>query len=122
VTQPQVERAYRVPFVRACVVVPGGGNPYRALVVNMSVLGSYVASDESVRVGQTLRVRFTVPGNVLESEVVGAVVWVNPTQEHPVHSLPSGFGIRFLGLDAVTRRRIEGVVREYLARFPTEEP
>ena len=117
-TKPRVERPSRVPFVRACLVIPGGGEPFRALIVNMSVLGGYVASDEPSKVGQTLRLRFTVPGNVLESEAIGAVVWVNPKQEHAVHSLPAGFGFRFLGLDAVARRRIEGVVREYLSRFP----
>jgi hypothetical protein len=116
VTKPRIERPYRVPFVRACLVIPGGGTAFRALIVNMSVLGGYVASEEPSKVGQTLRVRFTVPGNVIESEAVGAVVWVNPRQGHPVHSLPPGFGIRFLGLDAATRRRIEGIVREYLAR------
>ncbi len=117
-TSALLDRPFRVPFVRSCSVVPGGRDPYRALIVNISVQGCYLASEEPVKVGQTHRIRFTVPGNVLESEIVGAVIWVNTTQEHAVHSLPPGFGLRFLGLDARTRRRIDGVVREYLRRHP----
>ena len=117
-TKPLVDRPLRVPFVRACSVVLGGEEPFRAFTANMSVLGCYVASGEPVKIDQTLRIRFTVPGNVIESEIVGAVVWVNSKQEHAIHSLPPGFGIRFLGLDAGTRRRIDAVVKEYLARYP----
>ncbi|HET7292217.1 MAG TPA: PilZ domain-containing protein [Vicinamibacteria bacterium] len=115
-SRPHVERPFRVPFVRACLVLPGGAEPFRALTVNVSVFGCYVASDEEVRLGHTLRVRFTVPGNMLESELVGVVVWVNPKQQNAIHSLPPGFGIRFLGLDPESRRRIDEVVRAYLER------
>lgn len=115
---PPADRPIRVPFVRACSVHPGEKPAFRAFTANVSVLGAYLATDESVTVNQTLRVRFTVPGNVIESETVGVVVWTNPKQQHPVHSLPPGFGVRFLGLDAETRRRIEAVVAEYVTRMP----
>ncbi len=117
-TPAEAERPVRVPFVRACQVFPGRGRPFRAFTANLSVLGAYIASDEPLRVNQTLRLRFTVPGNVLESEVTGVVVWANPRQEHPVHSLPCGFGVCFLGLDDQARRRIEAVVKEWVARRP----
>jgi hypothetical protein len=100
------------------VALESGREPFRALIVNLSVLGAYVASDQPVRVNQALRLRFTVPGNVLESEVACVAVWANPTQPHPVHSLPPGFGVCFLGLDDASRRRIEAVVEEWLARQP----
>jgi uncharacterized protein (TIGR02266 family) len=118
VTASAADRPIRVPFVRACHVHPGEGSGFRAFTANMSVLGAYLASDEPVRVNQTLRLSFTVPGNVIESQVVGVVAWTNPKQQHPVHSLPPGFGVRFLGLDPDTRRRIEVVVAEYVARQP----
>lgn len=111
-------RPMRVPFVRACTVLPGDGSPFRAFTANLSVLGAYLASDDTVRVNQMLRLRFTVPGNVIESEIVGVVAWVNPRQQHPVHSLPPGFGVRFMGLDEEPRRRIEAVVEEYVSRQP----
>ncbi len=115
-TAPPADRPIRVPFVRACSILPGEGDSFRAFTANLSVLGAYIASDDSVRVNQTLRMRFTVPGNVIESEIVGVVAWVNPKQQHKVHSLPAGFGVRFLGLDVDSRRRIEVVVKEYVGR------
>jgi uncharacterized protein (TIGR02266 family) len=114
----RARRPVRVPFVRACLVLRAQREPFRAFIANISTVGSYLASEESMQVGHTLRLRFTVPGNVIESEAVAVVAWLNPKQQHPVHSLPAGFGVHFLGLDVDTRRRIEGVVREYLERNP----
>ena len=70
-----------------------GAKSVELLSINEVLQDTTVAES---KVGQTLRLRFTVPGNVIESEAIGAVVWVNPRQGHPVHSLPPGFGIRFL--------------------------
>jgi hypothetical protein len=44
------------------------------------------------------------------------VAWTNPRQQHPVHSLPPGFGVSFRDLSEANRKRIEGVVQEYAAR------
>ena len=46
----------------------------------------------------------------------GVVAWTNPVQEHPVHSLPPGFGVAFRALSDESRERIEVVVFDYLAR------
>lgn len=50
------------------------------------------------------------------------VTWVNPRQQHPVHSLPPGFGVKFPSLEAADRRRIESIVDEYVARNPPSPP
>ncbi len=48
---------------------------------------------------------------------VGCVVsWQNVRQQHPVHSLPPGFGVRFVSLSVETGRLIENVVRDYVAQ------
>jgi hypothetical protein len=44
------------------------------------------------------------------------VAWTNPRQQHPVHSLPPGFGVGFRQLSDENRSRIEAIVREYLMR------
>ncbi len=106
----------RVPFVQRCEVDFDDGTRTVALIVNINVLGAYVARDEPPRLGQTLRLRFGVPGRVGTVETRGGVAWVNQRQEHPVHSLPPGFGVRFSGLDDETRRRIEGIVSDYVRR------
>jgi hypothetical protein len=106
----------RVPFVQRCEIEFDDGTRDHALVVNINVLGAYVARDEAPRLGQPLRLRFGVPGRMGVVEARGAVAWVNQHQEHPVHSLPPGFGVRFSGREDEARRRIESIVSEYVRR------
>ncbi len=106
----------RVPFVRRCELRGEDGTRETALIVNINVLGAYVASEWRTRLGQVLWLRFGVPGRAPEVEVHGLVAWINQRQEHPVHSLPLGFGVRFATLDHQARRCIEAVVADYVRR------
>jgi Tfp pilus assembly protein PilZ len=108
--------AIRVPFVRRCQLDYGGGQVDSAFVVNINALGAYVAHDTMPALGRTLLFRFQVPGSEREVTVDGVVAWTNPQQEHPVHSLPPGFGVAFRGLSDDARSRIEQIVADYLAR------
>lgn len=119
-SQDDVERRssglLRVPFVRRCDVEFDDGRRESALIVNINALGAYVAHDALPRLGQTLSLRFGVPGNVRAVDVRGAVAWLNRRQEHPVHSLPPGFGVRFMELPSEARARIETLVIDYVKR------
>jgi hypothetical protein len=106
----------RVPFVQRCELQFDDGARDEALIVNINVLGAYVARDHAPRLGQALRLRFGVPGRTGAVEAQGAVAWVNGRQDHPVHSLPLGFGVRFVGLGDEARRRIEAIVGDYVRR------
>lgn len=106
-----------MPFVRRCALDLGDGQWANAMIVNINVLGAYVTHDVAPRLGQPLRVRFSVPGNVRELDLHGSVAWINHRQAHPVHSLPPGFGVRFADLDADARRRIEALVTDYMKRY-----
>jgi hypothetical protein len=118
----------RVPFVRRCALEFEDGRTQAGFVVNINVLGAYVTRDDVAappgeagrpglpRLGEAVSCRFLVPGRQLEIRVQGAVSWVNVQQQHPVHSLPPGFGIRFEGLSDADRARIEEVVADYLQR------
>ena len=106
----------RVPFVRACVLSLEGGQPSPAFVVNINVLGAYLASDQIPDLGRALSFRFQVPDSEVEAEIQGEVTWINPKQQHPVHSLPPGFGVRFTALREETRSKIEFFVRDYTER------
>ncbi|HEX9189936.1 MAG TPA: PilZ domain-containing protein [Vicinamibacteria bacterium] len=108
--------AIRVPFVRRCQLDFPGGRTESAFIVNINVLGAYVAHEAMPQLGRSLVFRFQVPGNELEIAVDGVVAWTNPQQEHPVHSLPPGFGVAFRSLADSTRERIESIVFDYLAR------
>jgi hypothetical protein len=108
--------AIRVPFVRRCRLDYPGGQSDSAFIVNINVLGAYVAHEVMPPLGRALVFRFQAPGNEREVKVDGVVAWTNPEQEHPVHSLPPGFGVAFRALGDDARGRIEQVVFDYLAR------
>jgi len=106
----------RVPFVRRCQLEFEDGQRASALIVNINVLGAYVAHDVLPRLGRVLWLRFGVPGNVREVALRGVVAWVNRHQDDPVHSLPPGFGVRFAELGDEARQRIETLVDDYVKR------
>jgi Tfp pilus assembly protein PilZ len=108
--------AIRVPFVRRCSLDYGGGQVDSAFIVNINSLGAYVANDTMPALGRTLVFRFQVPGSERECVTDGVVAWTNPQQEHPVHSLPPGFGVAFRGLSEDARSRIDQIVADYLER------
>jgi len=108
--------AIRVPFVRRCQLDYGSDQQDSAFIVNINVLGAYVAHETMPKLGRTVVCRFQVPGNEREVAADGVVAWTNPQQEHPVHSLPPGFGVAFRNLSADVRARIEQIVADYLAR------
>ena len=108
--------AIRVPFVRRCQIDYTSGQSDSAFIVNINVLGAYVANEVMPMLGRTLVFRFHVPGSEREVVADGVVAWTNPQQDHPVHSLPPGFGVAFRALNDDTRGRIETIVFDYLAR------
>ncbi len=95
--------------------------------MNINVLGAYVAQDDlsspgngGVRdipePGERVDLEFFVPGREGVVQVGCVVSWQNVRQQHPVHSLPPGFGVRFVSLSVETGRLIENVVRDYVAQ------
>jgi len=113
--------AIRVPFVRRCEVQLPGVPAESAFVVNINVLGAYIALDTLPALGQPVGFRFQIPGSEREAVIDGVVAWTNPRQEHPVHSLPPGFGLAFRRLDPHTRATIEEIVYDYLKRQAVDE-
>jgi hypothetical protein len=108
--------AIRVPFVRRCHVQFRPEGAADAFIVNINVLGAYLAHDVMPRLGREVVCEFQVPGREGVVRIEGVVAWTNPSQEHPVHSLPPGFGVAFRALSEESRERIEEVVFDYLAR------
>jgi len=104
--------------VRRCAAEFEDTRSASAFLININVLGCYVALDELPRLGQRLVCRFRLPENQKEVVVEGVVAWTNPRQQHPVHSLPPGFGVSFRNLSEANRKWIEAVMRDYAARRP----
>jgi Tfp pilus assembly protein PilZ len=108
--------AIRVPFVRRCRLDYPDGQTDSAFIVNINALGAYVAHETLPPLGRPVVFRFQVPGSEREVVADGVVAWTNPQQEHPVHSLPPGFGVAFRGLSDDACSRIEQIIADYLAR------
>jgi hypothetical protein len=110
----------RVPFVRRCFITfDGAPAAESAFLVNINVLGTYIAWDpRPPQLGLALRLRFGMAGTEREVSPRGVVAWINLRQQHPVHSLPPGFGVRFLDLQPEARRAIEDIVDDYVRRQP----
>jgi PilZ domain len=103
----------RIPFVRRCSLRFAEGTATSAFLVNINVLGAYVELDVMLPLGQPLRCAFRLPGNERELELEAVVAWNNPRQQHPVHSLPPGFGISFRNLRPEIRAAISALVAGY---------
>lgn len=103
----------RIPFVRRCSLRFAEGSVTTAFLVNISVLGAYVELDVMLPLGQPLRCAFRLPGTERELELEAVVAWNNPKQQHPVHSLPPGFGISFKNLEPAGRAAILGLIAAY---------
>jgi PilZ domain len=115
---PQERRAgapQRIPFVRRCSLRFAEGTATSAFLVNINALGAYVELDVMLPLGQPLRCAFRLPGNERELEIEAVVAWNNPRQQHPVHSLPPGFGISFRNLTP----QVRGVILALVAAYET---
>ena len=108
----------RVPFVRRCALTFSQGRTESAFIVNINVLGAYIAMDELPALADTVSFTFTPPHKDCEVVLEGTVTWLNPRQQHPVHSLPPGFGVKLLPPQGEHRRCVEEVVEDYIARNP----
>lgn len=108
----------RVPFVRLCALQFDAGRAASAFIANINLLGAYLAWDEWPAIGEGVVMRFGSAGTETLIEIRGVVAWVNPKQQHPVHSLPPGFGVKFVDLSAHAVQRIENIVQDYVARHP----
>ncbi|MBN2371412.1 MAG: PilZ domain-containing protein [Vicinamibacteria bacterium] len=122
-TQPPNDRRssgmLRIPFVRRSHLEFEDGSTAEAFIVNINVLGAYIALDLMPELGRRVVCRFGLPGSENEVEARSVVAWQNPRQAHPVHSLPPGCGVRFERLSMKDRERIERLVRDYISQHAT---
>jgi Tfp pilus assembly protein PilZ len=107
----------RIPFVRRCTV-SGPNKDTLALLLDLSLRGVYVATEELRTSGDQVLVKFQVPGNVNVLSIGGLVAWVQREKTHPVHGLPQGFGVRFTKLEADEVRLIARAIQSYCQSNP----
>jgi uncharacterized protein (TIGR02266 family) len=107
----------RIPFVRRCTV-SGPDKDTLGLLLDLSLRGVYVATDQLRTSGDQVLVKFQVPGNVSVLSIAGLVAWVQKEKTHPVHGLPQGFGVRFMKLEADEVRLIARAIQTYCQSNP----
>lgn len=107
---------FRVPFVRKCQIEFSDGRSRSVFIANINEYGAYLADDEMPEPGQGATLRFRTPGSEAEIEATGAVAWLNPRQQHPVHSLPPGYGVRFDPLREPGLQQVLAIVRAFVGR------
>ncbi len=112
--------AIRVPFVRRCRLEFVGGRSDETFIVNINALGAYVATDVMPPLGWPVTLRFRVPGSERELTIDAVVAWANPHQEHPVHSLPPGFGLAFRDMGPEAAGTVESIVADYVSRMSAD--
>jgi hypothetical protein len=114
--QPVRRSPFRVPFVRMCTIAFSDGKRRDVFIANINEHGAYLADPEMPEPGQGITLRFRLPGSEQQVEATGAVAWVNPLQQHPVHSLPPGYGLQFDPIRDPLLSFVLGVVDEFLKR------
>ncbi len=114
--KPARRSPFRVPFVRKCRIAFSDGKSREVFIANINEYGAYLADDVMPQGGQGMTLRFRLPGSETDVEAMGAVAWVSPMQQHPVHSLPPGYGVQFDPLKEPLLSFVLGVVEEYMKR------
>jgi Tfp pilus assembly protein PilZ len=107
----------RIPFVRRCTFEMKDGS-HKAMLLDLSLRGVYVATEELPARGDEVLVRFQVPDNVRELAIAGLVAWIQTEKTHPVHGLPRGFGVRFNKLEIDDVRVIARTIQNYCQSNP----
>jgi Tfp pilus assembly protein PilZ len=86
----------RVPFMEKCVVEMPSGEPRETTLVNLNMVGGYVASNNSPALGERVVLRFKLPPNDIAMALTGIVMWVNDRGPSPGQEVPPGFGVQFV--------------------------
>jgi uncharacterized protein (TIGR02266 family) len=84
------------------------GESFAAASVNIGLGGLFVATDRKFRIGDSLTLRFTLPGQAQLIAVAAEVQWLYGHQGRAL-----GMGLRFVGLPTVAATAIEAFLRKY---------
>ncbi|MBE0596834.1 MAG: response regulator [Desulfuromonadales bacterium] len=108
---PQIDRREtRLPCQAEINVRRAGGAETMATSADLSASGMYVVSQEPAAVSEIVRLYARFPRSIGAADISAIVVWVNQGESRKIPSLPSGFGVKFTGLNVATRLIITQVL------------
>lgn len=73
---------------------------YTGVTRNISAGGVFVATEELLRVGDRIRLKFTLPGTSRQLTVQTEVRWTRAAKSPPDEHTPAGMGLQFLNPSA----------------------
>lgn len=115
-----VFRRIRITFIQKATVIHGGGAE-EAFLIDLGLRGVFVERAEPLPIGETVEVRFLLPGNELPVAARCRVAWWHPRDMALTSkTLPSGLGLEFVEIDGPAARRVRAYLSEYLRRNPRD--
>lgn len=106
----------RIPFVQRATLSHGGRSE-ELFLVDLGVAGAFAERAEPLPVGETVTLRFPLPGNDRCIEATCRVAWWNPPGRPAAgRSLPSGVGLEFVEIQEQDRERLRRHLLEYMDR------
>jgi len=103
----------RVPLVRRAALTLRG-SVYEVYTLDVGLRGVFVEWREPLEVGESVALRFHLPGSDRAIEARAAVAWWNPPGESArARRLPAGLGLRFEEIPDADMMRIRALVVEH---------
>jgi uncharacterized protein (TIGR02266 family) len=84
-----------------------------AYIKDISATGIFIKTQKPEEPGTQLNLRFTPSDGGQELQLEGEVIWVNRFRPGNPESLNPGMGVRFVGLDAEQRDRLDQFVKTF---------
>jgi Tfp pilus assembly protein PilZ len=102
--QPRRQRRFRRRLVRVLVDFYAEGAPRCEYATTLGAGGIFIETEQPLRPGALLRVRFRLPGGSLLHAIEGRVNWQHRLEDaHAGDLRPSGMGIAFTDAAAAAR-------------------
>lgn len=96
-------------------------NFYTGLTQNISTGGLFIATHQIKRVGDHVRLKFTLPGSPRPIEVDTEVRWIRENSSLHKTDGASGMGVRFMGMSGDDAKLIEDFLKNRESLFYDDE-
>lgn len=110
-----VLRRIRIPLIRKATLTRADGRGEDLFVIDLGLSGVFVERADELPPGETVDIRFLLPGNELPIRAGCRVAWWHPPGAPLVSkSLPAGVGLEFVDMSDRDRERVRNHLLEYL--------
>lgn len=96
-------------------------NFYTGLTQDISTGGLFVSTNQIKKVGDRVRLKFSLPNQGVEVEVETEVRWVRETSSLQRNDCEPGMGLRFINLTPAAKQVIETFLKERESLFYDDE-